>query len=38
VLRRLSVEFELCSVGLQQVRKEWERPRAATSLSDESQN
>jgi len=26
VLRRLSDEFELCSVGLGQVRKEWERP------------
>jgi hypothetical protein len=26
VLRRLSDEFELCSVGLAQVRKEWERP------------
>src|SRR5579872_2938829 len=26
VLRRLSAEFELCSVGLQQVRKEWEKP------------
>jgi len=25
VLRRLSDEFDLCSVGLQQVRKEWER-------------
>ena len=38
ILRRLSVEFELCSVGLQQVRKEWERPLAATSRSDDSQN
>jgi hypothetical protein len=38
VLRRLSVEFELCSVGLQQVRKEWERPRAANPPSDELQN
>src|SRR5262245_48093238 len=28
LLRRLSVEFELCSVGLNQVRKEWEKPRA----------
>ena len=26
VLRRLSEEFELCSVGLHQVRKEWARP------------
>lgn len=26
ILRRLSEEFELCSVGLRQVRKEWERP------------
>lgn len=26
VLRRLSEEFELCSVGLQHVRKEWEKP------------
>ncbi|MSR60102.1 MAG: hypothetical protein EXS05_21090 [Planctomycetaceae bacterium] len=26
ILRRLSDEFELCSVGLNQVRKEWERP------------
>ncbi|MBI3866247.1 MAG: hypothetical protein HY290_30575 [Planctomycetia bacterium] len=26
ILRRLSEEFELCSVGLQRVRKEWERP------------
>lgn len=26
ILRRLSVEFELCSVGLRQVRKEWEKP------------
>src|SRR5207249_4422360 len=26
VLRRLSEEFELCSVGLQQVRREWEKP------------
>lgn len=26
VLRRLSEEFELCSVGLRQVRKEWEKP------------
>jgi hypothetical protein len=25
VLRRLSDEFDLCSVGLQQVRKEWQR-------------
>src|SRR5262245_8038393 len=38
VLRRLSVEFELCSVGLQQVRKGWERPRAANPPHDESQN
>jgi hypothetical protein len=28
VLRRLSEEFELCSVGLNHVRKEWEKPRA----------
>ena len=28
ILRRLSQEFELCSVGLRQVRKEWERPAA----------
>lgn len=28
VLRRLSDEFELCSVGLQRVRKEWEKPAA----------
>lgn len=26
ILRRLSVEFDLCSVGLRQVRKEWEKP------------
>ena len=26
ILRRLSDEFELCSVGLQQVRKEWQKP------------
>lgn len=26
VLRRLSAEFDLCSVGLRQVRKEWEKP------------
>jgi hypothetical protein len=25
ILRRLSEEFDLCSVGLRQVRKEWER-------------
>ncbi len=31
VLRRLSQEFELCSVGLRQVRKEWERPPANTN-------
>jgi len=29
ILRRLSQEFELCSVGLRQVRKEWERAPAA---------
>ncbi len=29
VLRRLSEEFELCSVGLHQVRKEWEKPMSA---------
>lgn len=29
VLRRLSEEFELCSVGLRQVRKVWEQPAAA---------
>ena len=28
VLRRLSEEFELCSVGLSHVRKEWEKPLA----------
>jgi hypothetical protein len=28
VLRRLSDEFELCSVGLARVRKEWEKPAA----------
>jgi hypothetical protein len=38
VLRRLSVEFELCSVGLQQVRKGWERPRATNPQSGDSQN
>lgn len=27
LLRRLSEEFELCSVGLNHVRKEWEKPR-----------
>ncbi len=27
VLRRLSEEFELCAFGLNQVRREWERPR-----------
>lgn len=37
VLRRLSDEFELCSVGLAQVRKEWERP-AAKLRVDESVN
>lgn len=26
ILRRLAVEFDLCSVGLRQVRKEWEKP------------
>jgi hypothetical protein len=26
ILRRLSEEFELCSVGLRHVRQEWERP------------
>jgi hypothetical protein len=26
VLRRLSEEFELCSVGLRRVRQEWEKP------------
>ena len=26
ILRRLSEEFELCSVGLRRVRKEWEKP------------
>ena len=26
VLRRLSVEFELCAFGLSRVRSEWERP------------
>lgn len=26
VLRRLSVEFELCAYGLSKVRKEWEKP------------
>lgn len=31
VLRRLSQEFELCSVGLRQVRKEWERPAPDTN-------
>jgi hypothetical protein len=29
ILRRLSEDFELCSVGLNQVRKEWEKPLAA---------
>jgi hypothetical protein len=29
LLRRLSEEFELCSVGLRQVRKEWEKPMLA---------
>lgn len=38
VLRRLSEEFELCSVGLQQVRKEWQRPRPADHQPDSSQN
>jgi len=38
ILRRLSVEFELCSVGLQQVRKEWERPTGPSSRSIETQN
>lgn len=28
ILRRLSDEFELCSVGLQRVRKVWEKPAA----------
>ena len=26
ILKRLSFEFELCSVGLNRVRKEWEKP------------
>jgi hypothetical protein len=34
VLRRLSDEFELCSVGLAQVRKEWERPAAKLRPGD----
>jgi hypothetical protein len=34
VLRRLSDEFELCSVGLAQVRKEWERPAAKLRRDD----
>src|SRR5262245_43832105 len=34
VLRRLSVEFELCSVGLQQARKAWERPIVEKSRSE----
>jgi hypothetical protein len=38
VLRRLSVEFELCSVGLQQARKEWERPIVEKSRSEGSPN
>ena len=38
VLRRLSDEFELCSVGLQQVRKVWERPLTAAARQDDSQN
>lgn len=38
ILRRLSEEFELCSVGLQQVRKEWQRPRPADHQTDSSQN
>jgi hypothetical protein len=29
VLRRLSVEFELCAYGLNRVRREWERNRSA---------
>jgi len=29
VLRRLSEEFELCAYGLNQIRREWERQRAA---------
>src|SRR5262245_57373095 len=38
VLRRLSVEFELCSVGLQQARKEWERPLVEKPRPDDSPN
>jgi hypothetical protein len=38
ILRRLSVEFELCSVGLQQVRKEWERPQVRDTRTDETRN
>ncbi len=36
VLRRLSAEFELCSVGLHQVRKEWERPLPEKLLPENS--
>lgn len=32
VLRRLSEEFDLCSAGLRQVRKEWERLPESTGL------
>jgi hypothetical protein len=36
VLRRLSREFELCSFGLNRVRKEWERqPKPETELGPE---
>jgi hypothetical protein len=31
VLRRLSDEFELCAYGLWEVRREWEKTRAATN-------
>lgn len=32
VLRRISEQFEVCAFGLNQVRKEWERQPAATTL------
>ncbi len=37
VLRRLAVEFDLCSVGLRQVRKEWEKP-TMTANNDQGPN
>jgi hypothetical protein len=40
VLRRLSVEFEMCSFGLNRVRREWEKlpQQAAPHVWDAEQN